>query len=253
MSNLIEIGGVIVHTDAAGRYSLNDLHKAAGGERKDEPSEYLSGSKVQEIVTELETTGIPVVKKEGRNGGTYVCKELVYSYAMWISAKFHLQVIRTFDALVSSGQNETISEVDYVQKSKSMKSYFSVAKLIGLKGNQAVLSANRLAKKIDGVDWLDLLGATHLIAADQVRHLTPTELGAKIGLSGQKLNTELDKASLQVSIRNAKGIVTHSPTAKGMQYAVLLDTGKNHGDGTPVQQLKWLETVLDELKQEEGI
>lgn len=48
----------------------------------------------QELINENVTTGIPVVTVEGRNGGTFVCKELVYSYAMWISPKFHLQVIR---------------------------------------------------------------------------------------------------------------------------------------------------------------
>lgn len=133
------------------------------------------------------------------------------------------------------------------QKQKNMKSYLSVAKLIGLKGNQAILSANQLAKKVDGIDWLNLLGATHLVAEHQVRQLTPTELGEKAGLSAQKFNHELEKAGMQVSSRNSKGQLIWNPTEKGKKYAVLLDTAKKHSDGTPVQQVKWLESVVDEL------
>lgn len=133
------------------------------------------------------------------------------------------------------------------QKHKNMRSYLSVAKLIGLKGNQAILSANQLAKKVDGIDWLNLLGATHLIAEKQIRHLTPTELGEKVGLSAQKFNSELEKAGFQISSRNTKGHLIWAPTEKGKEFAVLLDTAKKHSDGTPVQQVKWLENVLEEL------
>lgn len=95
------IADVKIRIDDAGRFSLNDLHKASGGARADEPSEWLSNKQTQKLVDLLETTGIPVVKKEGRNGGTYVAKELVYAYATWLDPVFHLKVLRAFDALAN--------------------------------------------------------------------------------------------------------------------------------------------------------
>jgi phage antirepressor YoqD-like protein len=96
------IASTPIRQDAEGRYCLNDLHKAAGDERRHEPANWKNTEQYSELVAELETTGIPVVSIPGRNGGTFVAKELVYAYAMWISAAFHLKVIRAYDEMVSA-------------------------------------------------------------------------------------------------------------------------------------------------------
>ena len=116
-----------VRQDEQGRFSLNDLHQAAGGEDRHRQTFWLRLDQTQALVDELgqptpdlasatpsncadlhsfKTTEISrsfqaVSKIEGRNGGTFVARELVYAYAMWISPAFHLKVIRTFDALVT--------------------------------------------------------------------------------------------------------------------------------------------------------
>lgn len=88
-----------------GLYSLNDLHRASGEKVKHKPAFFLRNNQTQEVIGELQkcysSEKTLFVKRGGKNQGTWVCKELVYSYAMWISAKFHLIVIRAFDALVT--------------------------------------------------------------------------------------------------------------------------------------------------------
>lgn len=129
---------------------------------------------------------------------------------------------------------------------KELRAAIRMAKAIGLKGNQAVLSANALARKITGTDCLQLLDATHLIAEDQERLLTPTEIGrlANIG-SAQKVNKRLNAIGLQLKDGKA-----WAPTSSGQKFAVLMDTGKRHTNGSMVQQIKWKESVLKILVQE---
>lgn len=102
----VVIESISIRQDGAGRYSLNDLHRAAGGERRHGPSVWLENQQTQELIAEVAQevgdTGIPVsVQRGGIGQGTYVCRELVYAYAMWIHPAFHLRVIRTFDSVIA--------------------------------------------------------------------------------------------------------------------------------------------------------
>lgn len=117
----------------------------------------------------------------------------------------------------------------------------SIAKTAGLKGNQAILAADKAVQRFSGATPLALIDATHLTATAQARHYTPTELGQKYGESGQAFNKRLEKAGLQ--LKNTAGQWIATP--KGEPHAVLCDAGKAHSNGVPVQQLRWLESVMD--------
>ena len=85
-------------------FSLNDLHKASGGAEKHRPSLFIRLDTTQDLISEIQkevkSTDL-IFKTTGGRGlrGTYACEELVLSYAMWISPKFHLIVLRAFLAM----------------------------------------------------------------------------------------------------------------------------------------------------------
>lgn len=82
-----------------GLFSLNDLHRASGGEEKHKPALFLRNDQAQALIEQLgKGTDLHLFLNtvKGRNGGTYACRELVIAYAAWISPTFHLKVIRVF-------------------------------------------------------------------------------------------------------------------------------------------------------------
>lgn len=235
----LTVSSTPIRRDAEGRYSLNDLHRASGGEAKHQPAFWLRNAQAQALVQELNNSAnlqsSPVHSEEGRGGGTYVAEQLVVAYAAWISPKFHLEVINTFLA-ARTAQSEavrlTLIEPEFTSACK-------LAERFGMQGNQVLLSASNAVKQLHGIDPKSLLGVTHLIAHQQVRHFTPTELGKRIGMSPQKFNNALRDAGLQER-RDGQWCATDD----GRRFSVLMDTTKRHHDGTPVTQLKWLESVM---------
>jgi len=106
----ITLSNTPIRQDLEGRFCLNDLHKAAGNHKKHRPGYFLETQQAQELITEMTDAGIPsseqnqpvkVFKGGNSQQGTFAVKELVYTYAMWISPKFHIAVIRAYDALVT--------------------------------------------------------------------------------------------------------------------------------------------------------
>lgn len=130
---------------------------------------------------------------------------------------------------------------------KEFKSMLALSKAFGLKGSQALLSANQATKKNTGVDCQALLGI-ELEAPVQSRLINVSDMGLMINLSGAKVNQLLKEKGFQADRRDSKKRIVWTPTEKGLQFSTLMDTGKKHSDGTPVQQIKWYESVIKELR-----
>ncbi len=119
----IIIAGTAIHM-VDGLYSLNDLHRASGRKNKHRPSLFVANQETQALIREIELENpkaeIPALAIKtvhgGHHRGTYVCKELVYRYAMWISPKFSLVVIRTFDNLIQQQMIQNYSLLDQYNK-----------------------------------------------------------------------------------------------------------------------------------------
>ena len=211
----VAICGVKIRQDDEGRYSLNDLEKAAkaDGVNKDiRPNEWLSLQATGEIEGFLitENPGFkPIAAKPGRYGGTYVTRELIYSYAMWISPAFHLHVIRTFDAVV-------IGHIQLVEGKQARERARLEAPALTDAIKHGRLSAGKDVKHYHFSNEFDLINrialgmpskayrAAHCISpTDSIRdHLTPCEIRCIEHL--QRVNASLIDVGMDFESRKQK-------------------------------------------------
>ena len=114
----------------------------------------------------------------------------------------------------------------------------------GITGNQLALALDKGVRTDTGSSLLSWSG-TQLEAPIQEQLATPTQLGRLIGISARKVNILLEELGYQVKTANG-----WEPTKAGLDAGgTLLDVNKAHSNGTPVRQLKWPFSLVDELKQ----
>lgn len=94
-----------------GLYSLKALSVSTGDYESNKPYDFLRQPRLKEYLHKSLVLNILTTRKtQGRNGDTFVNKQLVYRYAMWVSDEFYDLVISVFDAMLH-GQTQKAESI----------------------------------------------------------------------------------------------------------------------------------------------
>lgn len=149
-----------------GLYSLNDLHRAAGGEKKHQPANWLRSQQAIDLIKYLESEELDIIQTKQRLG-TFVCKELVVHYGMWISPEFSLQVIRAFlDQTVKPAIPAMSEATVYNPTRDGLK---SAVRYLSRRRSFPQVEIEQMLKDLFGVSDLNDLAGEALIAA--IKHV----------------------------------------------------------------------------------
>lgn len=200
------------------------------------------------------TKRYPIVDNLGR---TQEVRVLTQSDVLRLIVNSHLPEAQKFEAWVFEEVLPTILKKGSYASPKTnplkpitvaarlLPTLIKAAKSIGCDNNAAVISASQAVKRLTDVDLLETLGQTHLIAQKQENFYTPTELGKELNINARQVNLLLAEAGMQLK----RGEVWEA-TEAGKEFARIYDTGKKHGSGVPITQIKWSINVLQLLNKE---
>lgn len=212
----------------------------------------------EEALTRLGTLATVATVKRGQNATEFYLNR---KQAIFITAKSEtteatditIEIIERFDAYERGsigGGRRTIMGIAK-EAAGAFKGLYSIARLAGLDRNQAALAANKAIANETGVDPLGAMGVIRLIAPQNEDHLSSTDIGVKLGgKSAIAVNALLQEFGFQTGWRDAKNRPHWEPTEKGKPFAVWVDTGKKHSNGTPVRQLRWSSGTVGALSEE---
>lgn len=241
----LTIANTGIRQDAEGRFSLNDLHAASGGNPTHQPSNFLRLEQTQALVEEISNSSDshiknPVESKSGRYGGSYGAKELVYAYAMWISPKFHLQVIRTFDALVT-GTSETAKAIS--NPTNTTRAHLMVVSAMEKMGVRKEMAMAVALKAIHADTGMTTEGyRLALPGVEDVCNLNQKQLGEILGVSSREIGKQLRDHGLMEDDESGQRFVTE----RGRKFGEMKPfTNNGHSGYEP----RWRKEVLDFLTE----
>lgn len=202
----INIAGIVIHKSDNGLYSLKDLWVANGKRKSKQASSYLKLKHTKDYILALEkylkksnvnsennaldsddivgaVNNQQVIRVvNGNNGGTYGCKLLAYSYAMWLSPEFNIAVVEAFDAIATAKTTEELinlkAQVDlFNSNAESMarrepSDKQSLPVILGIPSNKSqpyfdyLVSIGELTKKL-----IPQLPKAEYFATDDSRHV----------------------------------------------------------------------------------
>jgi len=191
----LTVGNVAIRA-RNGLYSLNDLHKASGNEANHQPAYFIRREETKALISELSKSAnsqiySSIESRRGGNGGTYACRELVIAYAAWISAAFHLKVIRVFLDTVAPAQPALSAPASTKALSPA------VAQEIAAQASQSILDA--LARQNMLVDWAQVIDAL----TDRNSTITLHELTDLIHACLTRLQRNVNSEAYQCIARRA--------------------------------------------------
>ena len=174
------------------------------------------------------------------------------AFKKWITSEVIPSIRKTGSYSMKNAKKpaaqKTDQPIDMAPKTaRAFRAYVSLMKTLGFDNNVAAISANQACMKLTGQNTLELLGQTHLDAEKQEQYFTPTELGKRINKNAREFNQLLLEKGLQEKVGDE-----WTPTDKGRNFCRMFDTGKKHGAGVSIVEVKWADSVVTALNKEKA-
>lgn len=160
-------------------------------------------------------------------------------YQMWIAGDVVPSIRKTGSYSMGGSGNALPSGV-----LEGAKLIFETA---GITHNQLTLALDKVYKSYTGKSAL-LEGNIQLEAPVKEQALTPSQIAGLIGFSYSKKGAKSVNKMLETFKFQHRVAGNWEPIGKGLDYAVVLDTGKRYSDGTPIRQVKWNSGIVHVLK-----